>query len=329
MTSMDKRSFLMYVELANVWKRMKKRGRMWEDFYVFKERVLWELARDLVAGEYAHGEYRKFEVREKKRRDIFVAEPRDRVVQRWAYECLVEKWDKRFDGDVWSNRKGKGLERCLLRVRKLLQRYGDGAYIWRGDVTKFFDNVSHEVLYGQLSRVEVAEILGRAVLEIIKSYEVKPGVGIPIGNVTSQVLSNVYMSEWDRFARGELRAMAYVRYGDDFLCFFRTRREAEEGRRSGKVFFEGKLRLEVNGKNDVIFGTGEPVHFCGHVITKGYIVVGKRTSGAVTERVNVGNIASYKSLRVVREVKDGINYKVLRGIEGVYYESAIDFFGEA
>jgi hypothetical protein len=43
---------------------------------------------------------------------------------------------------------------------------------------------------------------------------------MPIGNLTSQLFANIYINEWDRFVRHELKPLAYVRYGDDFLLYF-------------------------------------------------------------------------------------------------------------
>ena len=41
--------------------------------------------------------------------------------------------------------------------------------------------------------------------------------GIPIGNLTSQLFANVYMNEFDQFAKHILKAHYYVRYTDDFV----------------------------------------------------------------------------------------------------------------
>ena len=43
--------------------------------------------------------------------------------------------------------------------------------------------------------------------------------GIPIGNLTSQLFSNIYLSELDYFVKQELRWKPYLRYMDDFLLF--------------------------------------------------------------------------------------------------------------
>lgn len=51
-----------------------------------------------------------------------------------------------------------------------------------------------------------------------KSLYCQPeGYGLPIGNVTSQVASNIYLDAFDRFVKFELGYKYYGRYVDDFI----------------------------------------------------------------------------------------------------------------
>ena len=43
-----------------------------------------------------------------------------------------------------------------------------------------------------------------------------PGCGMPIGNLTSQLFSNVYLNELDQYAKRYLHCRQYGRYVDDF-----------------------------------------------------------------------------------------------------------------
>ena len=49
--------------------------------------------------------------------------------------------------------------------------------------------------------------------------------GLPIGNLTSQFWSNVYMNGFDWFVRRELGCAAYLRYVDDFALFSDSKAE--------------------------------------------------------------------------------------------------------
>ncbi|MDR2524050.1 MAG: hypothetical protein LBC95_00700 [Candidatus Nomurabacteria bacterium] len=127
------------------FRRDKKPSRAIRTFEANLEENLLQLCADLNSGRYRHGDYSHKIVNEKKRRDIYVASVRDRVVHRLVYDYLLPIFDYRFDYDVWSCRVGKGLHGCLARIADLSARYPD-SYVWRADIRKFFDNVDQTVL---------------------------------------------------------------------------------------------------------------------------------------------------------------------------------------
>lgn len=92
------------------------------DFQYHLEKNLYELFRDLNAGHYRHGGYKKFVVCDNKRREISVASVRDRVAHRLVYDFLEKIYDKTFIYDAWSCRKGKGLLGAIERTQEFLKR---------------------------------------------------------------------------------------------------------------------------------------------------------------------------------------------------------------
>jgi len=47
--------------------------------------------------------------------------------------------------------------------------------------------------------------------------------GLPLGNLTSQLLVNIYLNEFDQFVKHNLKAKYYVRYADDFVLLSTSR----------------------------------------------------------------------------------------------------------
>ncbi len=143
--------------LTNIWRawvafrRGKKPSRVILGFEENLQANLLQLCYDLNSGRYEHQEYSHKIVHEKKRRDIFVAGVRDRVVHRLLYDYLVPIIDPTLDYDVWSCRTGKGLHACLARTERLLRKHPT-AWIWRADITKFFDSVPHDTLMEVVDR---------------------------------------------------------------------------------------------------------------------------------------------------------------------------------
>ena len=53
-------------------------------------------------------------------------------------------------------------------------------------------------------------------------------MGLPLGNLTSQLLVNIYMNEFDQFIKHKIKARYYVRYADDFVVLHENKKYLEE-----------------------------------------------------------------------------------------------------
>jgi retron-type reverse transcriptase len=297
----------------------KRRSSVIDDFSYHLTAKLLDLTWQLDSGAYHHAAYYRISVQEKKRRDVNVATVRDRVVHRLVYDELVRIFDDSFDYDVWSCRINKGLHKCLVRTKNLLGRY-QSAYVWRMDIAKFYDHVDHATLLKCLRRrLNDRHLLGLCD-EIIGSFNLSADRrprGIPIGNLTSQIFSNIYMNEFDRWVRHKSGALAYVRYGDDCAIFAPTRQAARNIRYSTTLFLRERLYLDVNPKNDVIVRAGDGLNFLGHCVTSTKIIVDHHTTAAALGRVNYRNLASYKSLKFDKFTKRQLDQQILDEITEV------------
>lgn len=236
------------LSVANIWHTylaFRKGKRPSRAIALFEYELLaniQELSQDLQSGGYRHGDYTHMIVSDNKRRDIAVADVRDRVVHRLLYDYLGAIWDKTFIYDAWSCRKGKGLHAALARAQYFMNKYRSG-WVWRADISKFFDSVNRDVLK-RLIRRRVANVSALWLLdEVIDSFG---GRGIPIGNLTSQIFANIYMNEFDRYISQDPRSLAYLRYGDDWLCFCSTKNDIEDLQCSAEQFLLSILNLPVH-----------------------------------------------------------------------------------
>ena len=142
----------------------------------------------------------------------------------------------------------------------------------------------------------------------------KASRGIPIGNLTSQIFSNIYLNEFDRFVRHTLKPQAYLRYGDDFILFAATRHQARSYRTASQDFLQKSLKLRINPRNDVVIAASAGLHFLGHVITTGYVMVDKHTTKSVLRKLNSQNIHSYKSLKLVAAARKELDWLMVEEI---------------
>lgn len=98
-------------------------------------------------------------------------------------------------------------------------------WILKADIRKFFANIDHFILKDLLARhisdPDTLWLLGR----IIDSFYTvgTPGIGLPLGNLTSQLLVNVYMNTFDQFVKRTLKVKYYIRYADDLVVFHESK----------------------------------------------------------------------------------------------------------
>lgn len=293
----------MDLGLKNIWdswftfKKGKNFTADLHDFQYHLEKNLYELFRDLNSGNYRHGGYDKFIVCDNKRREISVAGIRDRVVHRLMYDFLNKIYDKTFIFDAWSCRLNKGLLGAIERVQTFLRRYPHG-HIWKGDVRKFFDSIDQKILLEILSS-KIKDLATIQLLkEVIGSFSAVKGrkIGMPIGNLTSQIFANIYLNELDRFVKNRLKPKAYLRYGDDFIIVESDPKKLNIFRTEVAKFLETKLKLRINPKSDKVIKANNGLKFLGIKFWPTGRTLNNRSLMRTTEKLAPNNTSSYNGL---------------------------------
>jgi len=221
-------SIITIENLLATWERFirgKRKKKDVADFQLCLSDNLVQLYTELQNKTYEHGGYSAFNISDPKPRNIHKALVRDRVVHHLLYKELYQYFDNRFIFDSYSCRKYKGTHKALDRfkffARKVSKNNTRICYVLKCDIRKFFASIDQEVLMKILERhIEDVDILW-LIGQVVKSFHTtKIDVGLPLGNLTSQLLVNIYMHEFDMFVKQELRVKYYIRYADDFVVFF-------------------------------------------------------------------------------------------------------------
>src|SRR3989338_6011649 len=89
--------------------------------------------------------------------------------------------------------------------------------------------------------------------------------GLPLGNLTSQLLVNIYMNEFDQFIKQNLKIKYYIRYADDFVVMSRDKEELESLLLKIRIFLKERLRLELHPNKVSISTLASGVDFLGWV----------------------------------------------------------------
>lgn len=232
---------------------------------------LIELHHDLATKRYRHGPYQAFNISDPKPRRIHKASVRDRVLHHAIYRMLYPFFDKAFIADSYSCRVDKGTHKALNRFRATAYRVSKNhtrtCWVLKCDVTRFFASIDQNILLYILSTyIPDTDILG-LLEEIIKSFETlgKPGIGLPLGNLTSQLLVNVYLNEFDQYAKHILKAKRYLRYADDFVLLSDDRDWLEAQIKPIRHFLHDCLQLSLHPHKVSIETSASGVDFLGWV----------------------------------------------------------------
>lgn len=178
---------------------------------------------DLKQKTYRHGGYQHFKISDPKPREIHKASVRDRLLHHAVYRILYLYFDKKFIYDSYSCRNNKGTHRAVNRLqffsRIVSRNYSQNCFVLKCDIRRFFPNIDHTILKNILSAHIIDHDTRRLLNDIIDSFhtENKLGCGLPLGNLTSQLLANVYMNELDHYVKRNLKVRYYIRYADDFI----------------------------------------------------------------------------------------------------------------
>lgn len=273
-------------------------------------------------------------------REIFAASFRDRVVHHWIYDMIYDWWDTKFIYDSYSCREGKGTKFGIERLERKMQAASDNyrkkVWVIKLDIQGYFMSLNRDKLYRRAmwgldrqfegnygKRYEVLRFLlaqtifddpCRGVkkkgwpdewqdLPDSKSLFKQPeGFGIVIGNLTSQLLSNIYLDQLDRYVTIDLGWKYYGRYVDDFYIIVTEEelpRVLEDIKRIEA--FLARLDLTLHPHKRSIQPAENGVAFIGGVVYPGRKYPSKRL-------IRNAEIAFNETVAGVRDIESVVSY---------------------
>lgn len=261
--------------LFAAWETFQRGKRCRQDVQRFWRRLesnIFALHRELRSGTYLHGAYESFFVNDPKPRHIRKAKVRDRIVHQALYILLSQLWEPRFLHDVYSARIGKGthygVNRLWMMLRKVSRNFTSACWVLKCDIRKLYDSVDHAILIELIGQRVSDDRVMRVVEAVVSSFhtEGRVGKGIPIGNVTSQIFTNIYLNELDRFVKQELRVRFYGRFSDDFVVVSARRSDLLAWRTRIEEFLSARLRLSLHPHKVSLRPLHQGIDFLGYVL---------------------------------------------------------------
>ena len=262
------------------------------------ESNLLEIQNELINKSYNVGAYHSFYVTEPKLRLVMAQQFRDRIVNWAIYRQLYPFYDKLFIDDSYACRIGKGTLKAANRLQYWLRaadRKPNRWYYLKFDISKYFYRVDHAVLIKILARrirdSDMLWLLDRIINSQTRKFGLPPGmspenctsemwlsdVGMPIGNLTSQLFANVYLNELDQFVKHKLKAQKYLRYMDDGVILANSKMQLTEYLEQIQIFLSEKLRLCLNNKTRIAPCDGG-IEFVGYKIWPTHRILKRQTA---------------------------------------------------
>lgn len=147
-------------------------------------------------------------------------------------------------------------------------------FVLKCDIRKFFANINHRVLFDILERHIPDQNILWLLREVVSSFHTNIPTnssmsvcqkGLPLGNLTSQLLINVYMNEFDQYVKHQLKQKYYIRYADDFVVLSHDKEELGQILAIIVVFLREQLKLEPHPDKVFIKTLASGVDFLGWV----------------------------------------------------------------
>ena len=235
-------SFTPLCRAAREAARGLKHRRSVASFLADLEPEVLALERELLDGSYRPRPLVTFHIRDPKPRVISAAAFRDRVVHHALCAALEPRFERYADPDSWACRKGRGNHAAVRRLQILTRQH---PWYVKLDVRHFFETVDHAVLMALLHRL----VRDRRVLAlagtILDAGGREPGIGLPIGNLTSQHFGNLLLGKLDHHLREGLRVPAMLRYMDDIVLLGPDRPSVRRFRDQAARFVEQELHQQI------------------------------------------------------------------------------------
>lgn len=324
--------------LERAYRNARKQKRYRDEILTFSNDLdanLLDIQAQMRAGTFHFGPYRRHWVYVPKKRLVMALPFDSRIVQWSVYQELGPFFDRLMIEDSYACRVGKGSLAAAQRLQywlKIAEGKPQRWYALKLDISKYFYRVDHAVLLDILGeRIEDPQLM--ALLDNIincdgerfglprfmgpddaEAADWLDGVGMPIGNLTSQLFANIYLNELDQFCKHTLRIRHYIRYMDDVIALAPDKAPdkatANGWRDAIGDFLADRLRLDLNSKTAV--RPADRVEFVGYIVSARTLKLRKQTTrriknafrgickkhfaGAMTREEFDRRVASYKGM---------------------------------
>ena len=231
----------------------------------------------MLLAEWPWQPYHQFVVCDPKRRTIYAAPFRDRVVHHAIHQVIAPIIDALIPRNSWACRRGMGSRGAAAALAIRLNELGKNRYVVKLDVRSYFTSIDHSILYGMINAALTDSSLNSLLASLLGSHPEyrRVGKGIPLGNLTSQLFANYYLHAVDRLGLEHSAEVFYVRYMDDIVLAGRSKKAVLDLKDDIVTFAKDHLLLTIPIQKTVHLAS-DPVPFLGYLLDDdSYAVLGR------------------------------------------------------
>lgn len=288
----------LYTEICNLgnimisWRKARK-GKTKMPYVILFERDiikhLIKLQEELKNKTYVPGPLEDFIIWDPKTRKISKAPFIDRIVHHLICKVVGPIFEKSFIYDSYSNRKGKGNLKAIERFdyfkrkvskngslvsKKIKDKNFVKGYCLKADIRHYFEEVDHKILLRIIKEKIADKELIWLITMVIKNC--RDEKGMPLGNLTSQFLANVYLNKFDWYVKDDLQIKYYIRYVDDFVILHESKEQLELWKEKINEFLAKELKLQLHPDKSRIVPLASGIDFVGFRNCYNYKLLRKR-----------------------------------------------------
>lgn len=281
-------------------------------------------------------------------REVFAGQYRDRVVHHLIIDRHEQTFENIFIDSSYSCRKGRGtlygVRDAYDQLYKATKGFTRQVYIVKGDFTSCFMRVDKDLLMRMIEEEITQDPFELWLFRMIVynkpqdycrlktvpdrwlSFPRRKSLfgtdGMPIGNLTSQILVNFYLHHFDNWAL-RYKLLGYGRYVDDFFAYFETLEEALAFIDAAQVQL-APFNMEIHPKKIEIIPSDRGFEFIGSYIKPFRIYTTKRTISKFSQvlyenafydvKLWYGTINSYLGY-LGKTSSYGIRYRIINHFE--------------
>lgn len=264
-------------------------------FLAHLEHHLDELA-DAILGERAPaGRASAFVIHDPKRRTIHAACFADRVLHHAILNLAEARFERMLVDGCYACRPGQGVHAAVAAVQRALRAWPIFVQV---DVDAYFPSIRHDRLLELLARRFKGARFLRLLARIIESGTSSgPGLGLPIGALTSQHFANAYLDSADRLLLAHPGCGRVVRYMDDIFWACDSRQDAERSLAALSTHLQQERGLRLKARVRIA-SSDAGTQFCGFRVRQGVVLASPRKLArfrAATQRIDVAAAAAVVS----------------------------------